>query len=199
MESCARLVGMLQEFTEGVMASEGARRVSAHLEVCAACRKRARVCGEIVDALERLPQISPAPEFRSRVMARVMASPLPIASAGRRSRLRLVHRLVGAAVALASAAGATGSYLVSRSSWSGFGRLEPGLYQEALESLGRVAFSFLLEIVTRAELPVLFTSHQSPSGWGLAAVLLLALGCAAAAIGLGIFATARSILLPPRR
>lgn len=194
MESCARVIGMFPEYAEGELPPLDSGRVSSHLEKCGACALRVKRHREILAALDRLPQVIPPDCFRASVMSRVIAAPLPLPS--RRPRhLHLVKALFWATLACAggSAAGA-GACLWGRDFVGGAPLLDPSFYADWVGNLGRLAFSFLLDIATRAELPGVLSSPHNPFAWGgLLSVLLLS-GLAAGAVGLGVLATARVLL-----
>lgn len=185
---------MFPEYAEGELPPLDSGRVSSHLEKCGACALRVKRHREILAALDRLPQVIPPECFRASVMSRVIAAPLPLPS--RRPRhLHLVKALFWATLACAggSAAGA-GACLWGRDFVGGAPLLDPSFYADWVGNLGRLAFSFLLDIATRAELPGVLSSPHNPFAWGgLLSVLLLS-GLAAGAVGLGVLATARVLL-----
>lgn len=49
----------------------GVAPLLSHVETCAKCRAELAEAGQIVNALERLPHLAPAPRFSDRVMAQV--------------------------------------------------------------------------------------------------------------------------------
>ena len=197
MESCARVISMFPEYADGELPPTESGRVSSHLERCGACARRVERQRNVIAALEALPQVVPPGTFRDSVMARVMAAPLR-APSPRPQHLRLVRTVLYAALAFAAgSAGIAGAFLRGRD-LAGTGRLlDPSLYAEWAESLGRVAFSFLLDIATRAALPGALPAPHSPVAWGGLVSVLIFTGLAAGAVGLGVLATAR-VLLGPR-
>ena len=197
MESCARVISMFPEYAEGELPPVESGRVSSHLEKCGACTLRVERQRTLLAALETLPQVVPPGSLRDSVMARVMAAPLRVPS--RRPRhLRLVRTVFYAALACAAgSAGLAGALLRGRD-FAGKGLLlDPSLYADWAESLGRIAFSFLMDIATRAALPGVLPAAHSPIAWGGLVSVLILTGLAAGAVGLGVLATAR-VLLGPR-
>ena len=199
MESCGSFIGVLQAYSEAEMAPELARRVSSHLDACHACRRRVTIYQELFGALEWIPQIAPPSEFRASVMSRVLADPLPLPASPSRAHLRLVHAILWTFFASGIAAGGAGATFLSRSTWGGWGLLDPGALAQALLSLSRGAFFLLLDVATRGEMPALLPSPHNPFDWGIVPAALAAILGAAAAVGLGILATARTVLREPRR
>jgi anti-sigma factor RsiW len=194
MESCARVVGMFPDYADGGLSSPESGRVASHLEVCAPCARRVARQREILTALDHLPQVMPPDRLREAIMSRVAAAPLRVPGI-RRSHLRLVKVLFW--MTLASAAGAAaagGSFLLGRDFAGRTGLLEPAVYADWIESFGRLAFSFLMDIATRAQIPNLFSSTHNPFAWGGVLTSLLATGFAIAAIGVGVLATARVLI-----
>jgi hypothetical protein len=194
MESCARVIDLFPEFAEGELPPLEAGRVSVHLTHCAPCSHRVERHREILSALEGLPQVIPPDLFLDSVMARVAAAPLPVPAA-RRSHLRLVRTVVW--ICMAAAAGAStagGACLLGRDFAARTGLLEPSFYLDQAQGVGKLAYSLLLAIATRAELPGLFFSPHSLFALGGILSTLLVSGLAAAALGVGVLATARALL-----
>ena len=195
MESCARLMGLFPEYAEGELSNQESGRVSAHIGECASCQLRVKRHREILTALDRLPQVVPPDDFRGSVMIRVAGDPLP-GPAFRRSHLRLVKAVAWIALAgVAGAAGKMGEALIGRDFPGVTGPLlDPALFADQLQNMGRLAFSLLMEIATRAQVPGFFLAPHNPFAWGGLLSLLLLSGLAAAAVGVGVVATARVLL-----
>jgi len=199
MESCARVIGMFQDYVEGELPPGDRGRVAGHLEGCEFCRKRVHADRCLFQVLDRLPQIVPPAHFRSSVMTRVLSSPLPVSSK-RGRHLRLVRALFWVTLAAATgSAGGAGAFLLAQNAWTRTGVLDPALFADWVGALGRVAFSFLLDMATRSQIPTFLPSPRTPLGWGGITATLLFLGCAAGVAGVGILATARALLGPTRR
>jgi anti-sigma factor RsiW len=194
MESCARVIGMFPEYAEGELSPPESGRVSSHLEKCGACALRVKRHKDIVEALDRLPQVVPPDCFRTSVMSRVIAAPLR-RPARRPCHLRLVKALFWLTLAGAggSAAGA-GACLWGRDFAGRTHLLDPSFYADWAGSLGRFAFSLLLDIATRAGAPGVFSAPHNPFAWGGLLSALLLSGLVAGAVGLGVLATARVLL-----
>jgi hypothetical protein len=194
MESCARVIGMFPEYAEGELPPLDSGRVSSHLEKCGACALRVKHHRNVLAALDRLPQVISPDSFRASVMSRVIAAPLRLPS--RRPRhLHLVKALFWVTLACAGGAAAgAGACLWGRDFAGRTGLLDPSFYADWVGSLGRLAFSLLLDIATRAEVPGVLSSPHSPFAWGGFLSALLLSGLAAGAVGLGVLATARVLL-----
>jgi hypothetical protein len=194
MESCARVIDLFPDYAEGELPPLEAGRVANHLQECSPCCLRVERHREILSALDRLPQVIPPDHFRRALMALVAASPLPPPVA-RRSHLRLVKVVAWIGLAgAASAAGTTGAWLLGRSFAARPGLLEPSFYLDQIQEVGKLAYSLLLAIATRAELPGLFLAPHNLFAWGGVLTTLLLSGLAAAAVGVGVLATARVLL-----
>jgi predicted anti-sigma-YlaC factor YlaD len=194
MESCAKVIEWFPEYAEGELPPLESGRVSSHLDECGSCAKRVERHREMLKALDRLPQIIPPALFLDSVMSRVTAAPLA-GRASRRHHLRLVKAMLWLSMAgVGGALGAASAWLLGRDFAARTGLLEPSVYVDRIESVGRLAFSFLLEIATRAEIPGLFLSPHNPFAWGGLLTTLLLSGLAAAAVGVGVLATARALL-----
>jgi hypothetical protein len=76
---------------------------------------------------------------------------------------------------------------------------DPSLLTEWLISLGQIAFSLVVSIATRAELPALLTSPKGLPLWGGALGLIFLLGATCLLTGFGILATARAVFRPKGR
>jgi anti-sigma factor RsiW len=61
----------LQAFVEGVLDAADSAIVESHLQGCAACQSDAEQWRSLFSVLATLPRYAPAPNFASRVMARV--------------------------------------------------------------------------------------------------------------------------------
>ncbi len=194
MESCARVIRLFPEYAEGELAPLDRERVAVHIRHCGPCTLRVRRHREILSALEQLPQVVPPDHFRESIMAQVIADPLP-RSHSRRSHLRLVRGIFWAAVAWTSGAAGLG---LARLLGKGFaGRiqlLDPSVYAEWIESLGRFVFSLLQEITTRSRVAGTLVAPHGLFAWGGLLPTLLATALAAGMVGLGLLATARVLL-----
>jgi len=199
MESCATLIGVLQEYAEGETSPEASLHVLGHLHACAACRRRVAAHKDLFRMLDDLPRVALPPDFRFSVMTRVLEAPLPSEGLGRR-HLRRIPAFIGFAAAAASVgAGTAGAYFVSRYRWGGWSIMDPETSARWITGLGRIAYSFLLDVVTRTTVPALLPSTHGPSGWGLGVVAFVLAACAVGALGLGILATARALSSHPGR
>ena len=185
---------MFPEYAEGELPPLESGRVSSHLEKCGACALRVKRHRDILAALDRLPRVVPPGGFRASVMDRVNAAPLR-PSSHRPRHLVLVKALFWATLASAggSAAGA-GACLWGRDFSRGTRLLDPSFYADWVGNLGHLAFSLLLDIATRAEIPGVLSSPRNLFAWGGLLSALLLSGLAAGAVGLGVLATARVLL-----
>jgi putative zinc finger protein len=192
MESCARVAARLPEYVadELTRATEG--RLAEHLTDCADCRKRAAGHLFVLDALRTLPQVAPPVDLRGAVMQRILSNPLPSPGRASRGRLRIVRTLLWTTpLMLLGAVGGAGAALVFGRGWDRPGVLDPTILPDWVENLGRLAFSFLLDVATRTELPFLPSSPSTSIPWqGLALLVALALAVLGLA-GLGLLMTAR--------
>ena len=193
MESCARVHDLLADFADQELSAATSDRVAGHLVSCAPCRRRVDGHRRVLHALEALPQVVPSPELRTAVLRRILADPLP--AAGRRGDLRLVKAVLWAAPVGAAATGAgAGALLLARATLGRSSLADPTLMTEWLIAAGQMAFSFLLGVATRAEIPALFSAPrglaigQETSGW------LFATGATLLLTAFGVVATARAFL-----
>jgi hypothetical protein len=148
----------------------------------------------IVAALDHLPQVATPDHLRESVMARIAADPLP-SPAFRRSQLRLVRTLFWIILGgIGGATGFAGARLLGREFAQRTVFLDPSFYGEWVENAGRVAFSFLVEIATRAQITGALSSPRGALAWGGAVSSLLFAGLVAGAVGVGLLATARLLL-----
>ena len=193
MESCARVIEMLPEYVEEELGLEAFRRVGSHLEVCHPCCRRVESHRRALEALEALPHVMPPAELRLAVMRRVRRHPLP-SSRSTRSHLRLLTPFFWAAfVGMAALTSGAGALLLARASWGRSSLTDPTFLTEWLIALGQTAFSFLLSVATRSELPSLFSSSRSLFVWQGVAGWLLVIGASCLVMGFGLFATARVV------
>ena len=193
MESCARVTGLLPEFVEGETTHSDSGRVGDHLRVCGACRRRAEGHRRTLEALESLPQVVPPSELRLQVMRQVRRSPLAV---GRKTvpHLRLVKAFFWAAfVAMASLTSGAGALFVARASLGRTSLADPTLLPEWLIALGQLAFSLVLNVATRAEIPSLFSTPRGLASWGGSSGWIIVLGATCVAMAFGILATARVV------
>ncbi len=193
MESCARVTGLLPEFVEGEMTLSDSGRVGNHLHACGACRRRAEGHRRTLEALDSLPQVVPPSELRLQVMRQVRRSPLAV---GRKRvpHLRLVKAFFLAAfVAMASLTSGAGALFLARASLGRTSLADPTLLTEWLIALGQLAFSLVLNVATRAEIPSLFSTPRGLTSWGGSSGWIIVLGATCVAMACGILATARVV------
>ena len=193
MESCARVTSLLPEFVEGEMPPSDSGRVGDHLRFCGACRRRAEGHRRTLVALDSLPQVVPPSELRLLVMRQVRKNPL---TAGRKRvpHLRLVKAFFWAAfVGVASLTAGAGAVFVARASLGRASLADPTLLTEWLITLGQLAFSWVLNVATRAEIPSLFSTPRGLASWGGASGWIVVLGVTCVAMAFGILATARVV------
>jgi len=194
MESCARVIAMFPEYAEGELPPHESGRVSSHLERCGACALRVERHRNVLAALDRLPQVVPPDCFRASVMNRVNAAPLRL-STSRPHHLRLVKAVFWTALACAGGgAGLARACFRGRDFMGKTALLDPSLFADRFENLGRTAFSFLLEIATRTAVPGVLPFPHNPFAWGGLLSALVLSGLVAGAVGLGVLATARVLL-----
>jgi anti-sigma factor RsiW len=199
MESCARVAVLLPEFVEGEIPLDESGRIGGHLRVCGACRRRAAGHQRTLEALDSLPQVVPPSDLRLLVMRQVRSNPLPVA--GRTARhLRLVKSLFWAAfIGMASLTSGAGAILLARASLGRTSLADPTLLTDWLITLGQLAFSLVLSVATRAEVPSLLSTPRSIASWGSASGWILVLGVTCIPITFGILATARAVFRPRSR
>ena len=199
MVSCASVVAALPEFSEGEASREVAGRVDDHLRACDACRRRVLRHRATLVALQSLPQVVPPPDLRQAVMQRVRSHPLPVYH--RRERhLYLVKTVSWMAVTgIVGLASGSGAIILAKASIARTPFTDPTLLTDWLISLGQMAFSLVLSIATRAELPMLFSTPRGLTLWGgtLGAAFLLAF--TGLLTGFGILVTARAVFRPRGR
>ncbi len=194
MESCARVIRLFPEYAEGDLAPLDRDRVALHLRQCGPCTLRVKRHREFLSALEQLPQVVPPDHFHESIMAQVAADPLPRPHS-RGSHLRLIKGAFWVSLAWTSgAAGVAGARLLRNGFAGRIQPLDPSVYAEWIESLGRFVFSFLLEITTRARVAGVLSSPHGLFAWGGLLSTLLATVLAAGMVGLGLLATARVLL-----
>jgi Putative zinc-finger len=195
MESCARLLELFPEYAEGELSPQESGRVSIHIGECASCQLRVRRHRDLLTALHSLPQVVPPDHFRQSTMSRVAEAPLP-GRAFRRGHLRLVKAVIWFGLAgAAGGAGRLGAILFGRDFPGRAGLLpDPSFLADQLQNMGRLALSLLMEIATRTQVPGFFLAPHNLFTWGGLLSLLLLSGLAAAAVGVGVFATARVLL-----
>jgi len=199
MESCARVTVLLPEFIEGETPLDDSSRVGDHLRVCGACRRRAEGHRKTLEALDSLPQVVPPSDLRLLVMRQVRKNPLPVGHKPVR-HLRLVKAVFWAAfVGMASLTSGAGALLVARASLGKTSLADPSLLPEWLIALGQFAFSLVLSVATRAELPSLFSTPRGLASWGSISAWVVFLGISGVAMALGILATARVVFRPRSR
>ena len=199
MESCARVIGLLPQFIEGDGPDESAGRVSSHLLVCEACRRRAERQRKTLAALNALPLIIPPDDFRIGLMQRVRSHPIAIPRKAVR-HLRLVRVFFWAAVlGVAALTLGAGAALLAKASFVKTSITDPTLLTEWLVAMGQFAFSLVLSVATRSDLPALFPAPRAFALWGGLLGSMVTLGATCLVAGLGILATARAVFRPRRR
>ena len=193
MESCARVHDLLADFADRELPVATSDRVAGHLASCASCRRRVDGHRRVLGAIQALPQVVPPRDLRATVLRRIVADPLPVA--GGRGYLRLVKAVFWAAPLVAAITGAgAGALLLARASFARSSLTDPTLVTEWLIAAGQMAFSFLLNVATHAEMPAFRSAPrglaiwQEATGWLFATVATLLL------TGFGILATARAFL-----
>ena len=194
MESCAKLVGMLQGYAEGETPPDDFQRVSIHLDSCAACRRRVASYRILFRALNRMPRVLPPAGWLSSLMTRIMAAQPPAAHSRSRGQLRLIRSLIWVVAAAGLLSGGAGAYTIHRTCSSPWPLTNLGSYLGWIAELGRVAFSFLVQIRNVLELPGLAITLHNPFGWGVLGPALLILAALAGAFGVVVLATARVLL-----
>jgi anti-sigma factor RsiW len=75
--NCERIETMLVAYLDGKARESERREVEAHLEACAACRKRAEEFRRVWSVLDEVPAVEPSLGFDARVRQRVAAEPRP--------------------------------------------------------------------------------------------------------------------------
>ena len=194
MESCAKLVGMLQGYVEGDTSPEASQRVSIHLASCTACRRRVASYRILFRTLDRMPRVLPPAEWLSSLMTRILATPPPGAPSRSRGQLRLIRPMIWAVAAVGLVSGGAGAYSMHRTYSFPWPVTELGSYLGWIAELSRVAFSLLAQIWSVLELPGILPTLHSPFGWGFIAPALLLLAALAGAFGVVVLATARVLL-----
>jgi len=190
MESCARVATLLPEYVAEELSRATEGRLAGHLTDCGDCRRKAAGHLHVLDALRSLPQVAPPPDLRAAVMERILAHPLP--RPGRAPRGRVIRTFLWTApLMLLGAVAGTGAALIIGRGWDRPGILDPTLLPDWIENLGKLAFSFLLDMATRTDLPLLPSSPLTTLPWeGLAMLVAIAVALIGAA-GLGLLMTAR--------
>ncbi|MCI0568530.1 MAG: hypothetical protein L0Z52_10145 [Acidobacteria bacterium] len=133
------------------------------------------------------------------MMRLVRKNPL---SVGRKSvpHLRLVKAIFWAAfVGMASLTSGAGALFVARASLGRTSLADPTLLTDWLIALGQLAFSLVVNVATRAEIPSLFSTPRSLTFWGGASGWMIVLGATCVAMAFGILATARVVFRPRSR
>lgn len=194
MESCAKLVGMLQVYVEGEISPEASQRVSIHLVSCAACRRRVARYRILFRALDRMPRVLPPAEWLAALMTRILATPPPGAPSRSRGQLRLIRPMIWAAAAAGLLSGGAQAYSIHRTHSFPWLLTDLGSYLGWIAELSRVALSLLTQIRNMLELPGLVLTLHSPFGWEFVAPVVLLLAALAGAFGVVILATARVLL-----
>src|SRR5262245_56554891 len=82
---------------DGLLTSEAQAELSAHLSICAACRRSATTMRSILEGAVRLPSYAASPGFDAAVFAAATSAPLRRESG---SRPRLIYFIAGAAASL---------------------------------------------------------------------------------------------------
>jgi len=194
MDSCARVVGMLQGYAEGETPPVDSQRVSIHLDSCAACRRRVASYRILFRSLDRMPRVLPPAAWLSSLMTRILAAPPPAAPSRSRGQLRLIRSLIWAVAAAGLLYGGAGAYTIRRTYSSPWPLTDLGSYLGWIADLGRVVFSLLVQIRNVLELPCLVPTLHNPFGWGVMGPALLLLAALAGAFGVVVLATARVLL-----
>jgi Putative zinc-finger len=194
MESCARLVGMLQGYAEGQAPPDDSRRVSLHLDSCASCRRRVARYRVLFRALDRMPRVLPPTGWLPSLMARILEAPPPAVPSRPRGQLRLIRSLLWAVGAAGLLSGGAGVAAIHRSYSSPWPLANLGSYLGWTAELVRIAFSFLVQVRSVLELPSLFPTLHNPFGWGVMGTALPLLAVLAGLFGIVALATARVLL-----
>jgi hypothetical protein len=101
----------LTAYLSGELDEESVRRVESHIELCASCREEHRSMRLLWDKLGRLPEEAPGASMRVRFREMMRTYKRAVETAGPRTRVRLLERLIpwrpaiGLAFGLAAVAG----------------------------------------------------------------------------------------------
>lgn len=74
---CREISELLSPYLDGVLDPSKGEDISAHLAVCPDCLEEWRALCEVVELFKTLPEVTPPPELRAKVINTIAASSLP--------------------------------------------------------------------------------------------------------------------------